>query len=96
MKLEAGQSLVCELCQRTVSGTTRHHLVPKSEGGTITASLCSACHRTLHRFFTSRTLAKDLSSIEALRRDPEIARYLAWVRTQPDRAIRARTSKKRR
>ncbi len=87
----------CELCGRDVSRVTRHHLVPKSEGGkTLTAQLCPACHKTLHSFFTNRTLASELGSIQALRRDPDIRQYLAWVRKQPDRAIRIRTSGKRR
>src|ERR1043165_9165358 len=76
----------CELCLRHVSGISQHHLVPRSEGGAATIALCAACHSTLHRFFTNRTLARELNTIEALRRTPEVERYLAWVRKQPDRA----------
>ena len=86
----------CELCQRQVQYTSRHHLIPRSKGGTETADLCSACHRTLHKFFENRTLAKELFTIESLRGDPEIARYLAWIRKQPDRFIPVREHKKRR
>jgi len=86
----------CELCLRQVSGISIHHLVPRSEGGTATVALCAACHSMLHRFFTNRTLARELNSIAALRRTPEVARYLAWVRKQPDRAIRVRRSRSRR
>ncbi|MFL6215224.1 MAG: HNH endonuclease [Blastocatellia bacterium] len=86
----------CELCLRHVSGISRHHLVPRSEGGTATVSLCAVCHSMLHRFFTNRTLARELNTIEALRRTPEVQRYLAWVRKQPDRAIRVRRSRSRR
>src|SRR4051812_33587590 len=83
----------CALCEREVSRVTRHHLVPKQEGGRYgeTVDLCSACHKTLHSFFTNRTLSKELRTVEALREDPEIARYLAWVRKQPDGSIRVRT-----
>lgn len=62
----------------------------------MTVDLCAACHRTLHRFYTNRTLARELSSLEALRADPDIQRYLDWVRRQPDRAIRVRTRRARR
>jgi len=86
----------CELCLRHVSGISKHHLVPRSEGGTATVALCAVCHSTLHRFFTNRTLANELNTIEALRRTPEVARYLAWVRKQPDRAIRVRRARSRR
>ena len=96
MKHDIERRAVCELCGRQVSQTTRHHLIPKSEGGTLTANLCPPCHQTLHKFFSNQTLAKQFSSIEALRRDPEIAQYLAWVRKQPDRLIRVAENKNRR
>ena len=84
----------CALYEREVSKVTRHHLVPKSEGGkTDTVDLCSACHLTLHNFFENRTLAKELHTIEALRQQHDIARYLAWVRKQPDSKIRIRASR---
>ncbi|MFP5263512.1 MAG: HNH endonuclease [Blastocatellia bacterium] len=86
----------CALCERAVARISKHHLTPKSEGGTETIDLCSACHKTLHKFFTNRTLARELSTIDALRRNPEVRRYLAWVRKQPDRSIHVRTSRRRR
>jgi len=93
---EAGQRTRCALCEREVTRANRHHLIPRSEGGTITVDLCLTCHSTLHQFYTNRTLSKEFSTIEALRQDPEIARYLAWVRKQQDRRIRVRTRKERR
>jgi hypothetical protein len=86
----------CALCEREVTHISKHHLTPKSEGGTETVDLCSACHKTLHKFFTNRTLAKELNTIDALRQNPEVRRYLAWVRKQPDRSIKVRTSRRRR
>ncbi len=50
----------------------------------------------MHSFFTNRALAKEKYSIEALRQDPHIRRYLAWVRKQPDRAIPVHSSARRR
>lgn len=98
MKQILSQSTVyqCALCEREVGGVTKHHLVPKSEGGKATVELCSACHKTLHSFFENRTLTKELHSIEALRQEPDIARYLTWVRKQPDRRIRVRASRSKR
>src|SRR5215471_10613327 len=94
--ISEASTLRCTLCERVVSRVNRHHLVPKSEGGGLMVDLCLPCHKTLHSFFTNRTLAKNLHSIEALRQVPEIARYLSWVRKQPDRAIRVRQSRSRR
>lgn len=70
--------------------------MPKSEGGTFTVDLCAACHKTLHSFFTNRTLAKEMHSIEALRQAPEIQRYLAWIYKQPDSKIQVRASRNKR
>ena len=86
----------CALCEREVARVSKHHLTPKSEGGTETTDLCSACHKTLHKFFTNRTLAKELNTIDALRQNPEVRRYLSWVCKQPDRPIQVRTSRWRR
>jgi hypothetical protein len=86
----------CALCEREVSTVTRHHLIPKSEGGRETVDLCAACHKTLHAFFTNRTLSVELSTIESLRRQPELQAYLRWVRKQADRRITVRTKNQRR
>jgi hypothetical protein len=86
----------CALCERQVRRVSRHHLIPKSEGGRVAVNLCAPCHKTLHSFFSNTTLLKELHSIEALRDNPEIVRYLAWVRKQPDKAIKVRTRRDRR
>jgi hypothetical protein len=86
----------CALCERWVRSVTRHHLIPKSLGGREVVPLCAACHKTLHSFFHNATLSKELHSLEALRAQEDIARYLAWVRKQPDRAIRVRARRQRR
>jgi len=90
------EARTCELCERNVTGISKHHLVPKSEGGTATVDLCATCHATLHRFFTNRTLAREFNTIAALRCAPEVQRYIAWVRKQPDRSIRVRRARMRR
>lgn len=86
----------CALCERQVRFVSKHHLIPKSEGGREVVNLCAACHKTLHSFFSNNTLLKELHSLEALRENPEIARYLAWVRRQPDKAIKVRARRDRR
>lgn len=78
----------CVLCERDVQLVTRHHLIPRSKGGREVVDLCVPCHKTLHSFFSNRTLLDELHTVEALRQQPEIARYLSWIRKQPDRVIR--------
>jgi hypothetical protein len=86
----------CALCERFVRKTSRHHLVPKSLGGREMVDLCAACHSTLHHFFRNQTLAKELHTIESLQQNEEIARYLKWVRKQPDSKIQVRESRQKR
>jgi len=86
----------CVLCQREVMHITRHHLIPRSEGGKDVVDLCIPCHRTLHSFFSNRTLLTELHTLDSLRQEPEIARYLEWIRKQPDRTIRVARRKDKR
>jgi hypothetical protein len=83
----------CELCERAVANLTVHHLVPRSQGKkkqTLpTASLCPACHRQLHVLFSNLHLARSLSSIEEIKQEPSMQRFLAWVRKQdPNKRVR--------
>jgi 5-methylcytosine-specific restriction enzyme A len=86
----------CGLCNRMVRKVSKHHLVPKSQGGTETVLLCGPCHKTLHKFFHNKTLAQHLYTIENLQQDADIARYLTWVRKQPDQAIKVAQCRQKR
>ncbi len=86
----------CALCEREVRHITRHHLIPRSQGGREVVDLCQPCHKTLHSFFSNRTLHAELHTLHALRQQPDIARYLNWIRTQPDRSIRVARRKDQR
>src|SRR5262245_43262941 len=93
---QAEQPSRCALCQREVTHITRHHLIPRAEGGKEVVDLCVPCHKTLHSFFSNRTLLNELHTLDSLREEPEIARYLEWVRRQPDRVIRVARRKDKR
>jgi hypothetical protein len=100
----------CELCGRRETELTAHHLVPRSQHGRLTrihddfdidaarqrvARLCPGCHRTVHAVLSDRELADAYASIEALRRHPEIARFVAWARRQqPGKRIPVRRPKR--
>ena len=74
--------VACGLCERAVSETSRHHLVPRVEGGRYgpTVDLCQPCHSSVHRFLTNRELARRYPTVEALREAPELQTYLTWIR----------------
>lgn len=83
------EQLRCGLCGRLIPPSARqseHHLVPKSRGGTFgpTVLLHQICHNAIHALFSEKELARRLSDIEALRAEPEVATFIAWVRSKPD------------
>ena len=98
----------CELCQRAVP-LTQHHLIPKRlhrneklrrqyglDGlRQRIAWLCLACHKHVHRCFGERELANSFSTVEALSADPEIVRFVGWLKDKPD-DFRPRLSRRRR
>jgi len=90
---------ICELCGRGVDVVTLHHLYPRSQGRRRkmktrelpTAWLCPACHRQLHVLFSNRELAARFASIEQLRAEPGVQKFLAWVaRQDPNKRIKVR------
>ena len=88
----------CELCRRAVEVLTRHHLIPVGQDGRHgpTAQLCLACHQQIHMLFDNATLARELDSLEKLRRNGKVRRFLRWVRKQsPDRRIKVRPARSR-
>src|SRR6184192_2779141 len=80
-------SLPCSLCGRPFarSQLTRHHCLPRAEGGTQqdVELLCRQCHGMVHATYTNETLAALYPTIAQLRKAPELSGYLRWVRKQP-------------
>lgn len=72
----------CGLCEREVQHTSRHHLVPREEGGRYgpTIDLCQPCHSSVHLLLSNRQLARHYHTVEALRGAEELQKYLHWVR----------------
>jgi hypothetical protein len=67
---------------------TIHHLTPRqavkrkqAEPGE-TVAICAACHRQIHAFFNNRELAQNLNTIEKLRHEPKMQKFLQWLRKQ--------------
>ncbi|PSO95541.1 MAG: hypothetical protein BRC53_06955 [Cyanobacteria bacterium SW_6_48_11] len=85
----------CELCEREVNSLTIHHLVPrqkvkrkKAQPGQ-TVNLCSACHRQIHALFDNQHLAQHLNTLDKLKQEPRIQKFLSWIKKQdPGKRIR--------
>ncbi len=79
---------LCPLCGRPIppgSKASRHHLTPRLKGGTHkgTILLHQICHSAIHARFSEAELARRLADPEALRAEPALAEFLAWVATKP-------------
>ena len=88
---------VCELCGREVQSLSRHHLVPREEGGRYgaTADLCQPCHSTVHLTFSNRDLATQFNSIPALLAAEPLQKYLKWVKNRQVQRISNRRGRRR-
>jgi hypothetical protein len=91
------EPVVCELCNRTVNEVTKHHLLPKQEGGkhTETVALCQPCHSTIHFTFSNQELARHFRTVEALKQAEPLQKYLNWIRTKNIARIRNRRNKRK-
>ncbi|GAB4370156.1 MAG: HNH endonuclease [Calditrichia bacterium] len=83
--------MTCQLCHREVEEYSIHHLVPRSNNGSHSDKvvLCLACHRMVHRLFTNKELARKYYTLNRLRQNREIRKFVDWVKKQdPNRRIK--------
>ena len=87
--------MTCELCGREVERLTVHHLIPrqhtkrkKAETGPTT-NICSACHKQIHTLYDNKHLAQQLNTLEKLKNQPDMQKFLSWVQKQdPHKRVR--------
>jgi hypothetical protein len=80
----------CPLCGRTLvpgPSVDEHHLVPKSKRGRDKFLVHRVCHTKIHATLTEHQLATEYHTWEALRAQPEIAAFIAWVRKKPPQFV---------
>jgi hypothetical protein len=81
------EAIPCSLCGRAFprGSLTKHHCLPRQKGGTQddVELLCRQCHGMVHATYTNTTLAALYPTIRQLRKAPELAAFLRWVRKQP-------------
>jgi len=76
----------CPICTRDTPACyqERHHLVPRAKKGKITIRICCNCGDMLHKLFTNKELAKKFNTLEKILAQPEVQKWIAWVKNKPD------------
>ena len=72
----------CPLCERTGQRSTKHHLVPRTRGGTATKRLCRDCHGAIHTVCTNRELAQTFNTVAALQAHPTLGEMFRFIGRQ--------------
>lgn len=78
----------CELCEREMESLTVHHLIPrqytkrKKMPISETIDICSACHKQIHNLFTNKKLGQELNTLDKLKSDSKMEKFLTWVKKQ--------------
>ena len=87
----------CQLCTREMKNLTVHHLIPRQHTKrknleiSSTIDICSPCHRQIHALYDNKRLAKELNTIETLKAEPQMSKFLAWIKKQnPHKQITVR------
>ena len=90
----AANEFHCPLCERSGDflKPSKHHLVPKSRDGEVTAEICSDCHRQTHALFTLVELERDLSTVDALKSSAAMQKWIKWAAKQGGGRVAVRTS----
>ncbi|WP_448604409.1 HNH endonuclease [Thermoleptolyngbya sp.] len=85
----------CELCHREMSALTEHHLIPRQKtkrkglDPSPTIQICAACHRQIHALYDNAHLALHLNTLEKLKQDPQIQKFLSWIHKQdPNKKVK--------
>ena len=49
-----------------------------------TVPVCGPCNSMIHSTFSEKELAREFNTVETLRAEPRMARFLAWLRKRPN------------
>ena len=74
----------------------KHHLVPKCKKGKETVAVCRNCGDQLHKLFEISELNKKLNTIEGIKSNEDIQKWIKWISKKPnDFSVCMATKKKK-
>lgn len=89
----------CPLCLRENITLTRHHMIPREEGGKEedVQYLCKDCHKQIHALYHNKELALRLNRLDHLRDDEQMQRYINFIKKVPSgQMVKIKKSRNRR
>lgn len=89
---------ICVMCDREVKVLTRHHLVPRSRGGSKKEVIlvCLSCKDMLHRLFNNKELERELNTLDKIMKDSAVQKYIRWIKKQKREHVNMKLKKKKR
>lgn len=77
---------ICIFCKRNVP-TRGHHVVPRCKGGRETVPTCHSCEDFIHKTWNHNELRDTFNTVEKIRADERIQRFLRWLYKQHESAF---------
>jgi 5-methylcytosine-specific restriction enzyme A len=93
------ETFVCKLCGRNIPEKRyieEHHLIPASKGGKKKEVFCIDCGDQVHKLFTNNELRDKYNTVEKLKNDPSIYKWINWVRKRKAFGICMKKKKRKR
>ena len=87
----------CTLCDRDTPAEyqEKHHLTPKCKKGKDTDAVCVDCGDQIHQLFTNKQIKNDYNTIEKLKANEKIQKWIKWVKKRKTFGICMKRKKKR-
>lgn len=75
--------MICSICKREGDSYyfEKHHLIPQSNSDTI--DVCIQCGDQLHLLFDNNFLKTELNTLEKIKQNEQVKKYVSWVRNKP-------------
>jgi 5-methylcytosine-specific restriction endonuclease McrA len=91
------QEIICSLCGRTTPTiyAERHHDIPRSKGGKESSMVCNPCGDQIHLLFTNKELRDTYKSIEKLRENERVQKWIKFIRKHNDFHVCMKIKKRR-
>jgi 5-methylcytosine-specific restriction protein A len=89
--------MICDLCKREVETLTRHHLKPKSRGGTKgdVVMFCLSCKDMVHKLIPNKELDKKYDTIVELLKNEKIKKYVSWIKNKKKERVTIASKKRK-